>query len=212
VIELAGGVDEEGASNLEAIDIATVVSSDVYSVKVSSPSPIILTDALPSMLNILLIDDSTASNKLLARRFKLISKDIQVTCANNGESALALLENTTAVGFDLIIIDENMQSTGGILLGHEVVLIMRHTLNLDRTVIFGCTGNALTCREDFANNGADGVWSKPTPDNASMILAINVERAKYLGGRASGLPCRQLVAVIDDCCVNSKILVRRLSK
>jgi CheY-like chemotaxis protein len=128
----------------------------------------------------------------------------------NGEAALQLCE-ATGGGFDLVIMDENMQAAHGVLLGHEVVREMRHRLGMTRTAIIGCSGNAATCAEDFLASGADEVWSKPTPSVESMVTTISAIRQKLLPEAACSLPCGVNVAVIDDSAANSKLLVRRLS-
>jgi CheY-like chemotaxis protein len=165
----------------------------------------------PAMLRVLLVDDSIASNKLLERRFKSLSSNIDVTSAVNGEAALLLCEDEAVKGFDVIVIDQNMHSTGGILLGHEVVLILRTKFKLNRTVLYGCSGNASTVSKDFMANGANGVWSKPTPSTPVMIASINHIRGELMG-IASRLPCGVRVALIDDSTIDSKILIRRVSK
>jgi CheY-like chemotaxis protein len=166
--------------------------------------------ALPDAMHVLLVDDSVAACKLLQRRLTACKSDMVFVTASNGEAALLLCE-AREEGFDLVVIDENMQSTGGVLLGHEVVQEMRHRLGMTRTAIIGCSGNAATCAEDFLASGADEVWSKPTPSVESMVVTICSIRQRLLSEAASRLPCGVSVAVIDDSKANSKLLVRRLS-
>jgi hypothetical protein len=114
------------------------------------------------------------------------------------------------VCFDLVIMDEDMQAAGGVLLGHDAVREMRHRLGMTRTAIVGCAGSAATSTKNFMVAGADRVWSKPTPSIEVMVTSIGEMRQKLLL-TASALPCGVNVAVIDDSTTNSKLLVRRLS-
>jgi CheY-like chemotaxis protein len=165
---------------------------------------------LPANLRLLLVDDSSAALKLLVRRFKMIRGDIDTVMAINGEEALALCESKSG-GFDVILMDENMQSTGGVLLGHEVVKLMRERLGMSKSVIIGCTGNAATCRDEFLASGANDVWYKPTPSVEEMVDQIYTMRTSLLGELAASLPCGVKVAILDDNESNSKIMIRRLS-
>ena len=54
--------------------------------------------------------------------------------AENGEKALEVCESTTRV--DVIIIDQNMESSGGRLLGHQVVANIRQNQGLSEVLIF----------------------------------------------------------------------------
>lgn len=165
---------------------------------------------LPSRLAILLVDDSSAANRLLQRRLAAASEHTVITFAANGEEALRICDENSGA-FDVVVIDENMQSTGGIKLGHEVVAHMRGALRMSRTAIFGCTGNALTCTNSFEESGADGVWSKPTPDVDSIVSSINIARHKRLGDVASLLSGSGRIVLVDDSVLNAKLLLRRIS-
>jgi CheY-like chemotaxis protein len=169
-----------------------------------------LNSQLPENLRMLFVDDSAAALKLLVRRFKMARSDIDAVLATTGEEALALCE-AQGGAFDVVVLDENMQSTGGLLLGHDVVGQMRGRLGMSKSVIIGCTGNAATCAEDYIAAGADDVWHKPTPSTADMVDVINYKRARAFGEQAASLPCGVRVAIIDDGVTNSKIMVRRLS-
>ena len=105
---------------------------------------------LPWALRILLVDDCLASSLLLQRRLEMVAGSesaLHFKSALTGEQALNMLGSSFGDGdFDVVIIDQNMHSAGGELLGHEVVRQIRGRLNLQRTVVIGCTGSAATCR------------------------------------------------------------------
>jgi CheY-like chemotaxis protein len=193
VIELTGGTSQHGIKNESSLALIAKLETK-----------------LPESMRVLLVDDSVSASKLLTRRLLVARGNMTVIRALNGEEALVLCRHA-GCAFDLIVMDENMQSTGGLLLGHEVVREMRSHLGLHRTVIIACTGNAVSCREDFMTAGADDVWSKPTPDINEMVATISEHRCKRLGEVTCQLRCAISVAIIDDSIVNSKLLVRRIS-
>jgi signal transduction histidine kinase/CheY-like chemotaxis protein len=165
---------------------------------------------IPKYMNILIVDDSIAASKLLIRRLLMISEDLQPFTALNGEEAIQICEDYQG-GFDLIIMDQNMQSTGGVLLGHETVRIMRSQLGMTHTAIFGCTGNEVDCRTLFLAAGADEVWPKPTPSLDDMVQSIFSTRTRFIGRIAALLPCSLKVVVIDDNEESANSFCRRLS-
>merc|ERR1712232_1284406 len=70
--------------------------------------------------------------------------------------------------FDVIIMDQHMDSAGGVLLGTDTVGTMRkRKIN---SVIVGCSGNDID--EEFMDNGADWVMKKPTPPNNVIIKKL----------------------------------------
>ena len=199
IVELSGGT----LSPSENREVASSKDGNFVVHHLRQPS-----ELLPDRLSVLLVDDSTAACKLLVRRLKSLRCNVSTFVASTGEEALRLCEEKA---FDLILLDENMQPAGGILLGHEVVRELRVRLGMDRTVIIGCTGNEATCRGDFMLSGADEVWSKPTPPTDEMIQCIMKARRKRIGDDAAALPCSVKVAVVDDSISANKLLIRRLS-
>ena len=128
-------------------------------------------------LRILLVDDIKMNRSMLKRRFQ---KDITPRCeiveAATGEEALALCENDV---FDVIIMDQYMEESGGILVGTDVIIALRRMKVL--SVIIGCSGNDLG--EGFISAGADSVWTKPLPSNSEMIQELR----KFFQGRSQTL-------------------------
>lgn len=153
VVELPGGVSSEFTKEMRRKSISTVGNS--------------LSTCIPQSLKILLVDDCLPSSVLLKRRLEMAIgplRSLVVQTALTGEDALRLLESFSndESNFDVIVIDQNMHSAGGELLGHEVVRQIRGRLNIQRTAVIGCTGNATTCRtvrNDFTNFSLSIVFS-----------------------------------------------------
>ena len=143
VVELPGGLSS---------DIPKVLRKKSFSKTWNS-----LTAFFPRSLRVLLVDDSLTSSRLLQRRLEMALGPLHslvVQTALTGEEALSILSPSSGdSNFDVVVIDQNMHSAGGELLGHEVVRQIRGRLNLQRTVVIGCTGNAANCRtvRNYAN-------------------------------------------------------------
>ena len=142
VVELPGGI---------SLDVPKAIRKKSFSKTWNS-----LSAFFPRSLKVLLVDDSLTSSRLLQRRLEKALGPLQslaVQTALTGEEALRLLCPSSDDGnFDVVVIDQNMHSAGGVLLGHEVVRQIRGRLNLQRTVVIGCTGNAATCRTVRTNH------------------------------------------------------------
>lgn len=91
--------------------------------------------------------------------------------AENGECALNLMETSPSVP-DVIIVDQYMETSGGQLLGHEVVAELRRNASFDHAVIIGCTGSMQTAGPFFMEAGCDVVWSKPMPSKEEAQTQI----------------------------------------
>lgn len=117
-------------------------------------------------LSILIVDDSKINREMLKRRFqKGIAPNCIVTDAINGEQALEICEEET---FDIIVVDQYMEETGGVMVGTDAIIAMRR-LGV-KSVIVGCSGNDLEAK--FFHAGADLVWTKPTPSNVDIIRQL----------------------------------------
>ena len=98
--------------------------------------------AISGSLQVLIIEDSKAQRKIMMKRLQLASGQLTaqtnriedswvVGAASNGEEALQLIETQHQM-FDIVIVDENLGGSGGILTGHEVhSLVVR-----DRRILF----------------------------------------------------------------------------
>jgi two-component system, sensor histidine kinase len=115
-------------------------------------------------LAILLVDDIPITRSMLKRRLmRWIAPNCTVTEAVNGEQALLLCEQKP---FDVIVMDQYMEESGGVMLGTDVIAALRE-LNRSAALIIGCSGNDLDAK--FLAAGADFVWKKPIPTNAEII-------------------------------------------
>ena len=130
--------------------------------------------APPQGLRVLIVDDGKLNQKLLSRRFtKGVFKDLRwsVEVAVNGEQALEMMEGGSE--FDLIVMDENMQETGGVLLGTETTKLIREREEEKgkgkRAVIVGHSGNCTDeDKERGKKSGQD--WYVSLPINPSSPL------------------------------------------
>lgn len=102
-----------------------------------------------------------------------------VSEASNGEEAIQMIIDTQS-SFDVLFVDENLQHSGGNMLGHEFVSILRgHSSVPPTTVIIGCSSNAHMYVSNFLNAGADAVWQKPMPSSD----LIHSEICRYIDRR-----------------------------
>ena len=126
------------------------------------------TDELPidEPLRILLVDDIKMNRIMLKRRLqKYIAPHSEIIEASTGEDALALCEKSN---FDVIIMDQYMEESGGILVGTDAIIALRRIKV--PSVIIGCSGNDLAL--EFIRSGADIVWRKPLPSNTEIIQQL----------------------------------------
>ena len=115
-------------------------------------------------LSVLIVDDSIIHRKITMKALGGLIDEVMWVCdsAENGETAIQLVRNSIKVP-DVIIIDQDMESTGGRMLGHQVVELLRQDTDFDNVVIIGCTGMSELAQRDLLGAGCDAVWSKPMP-------------------------------------------------
>jgi CheY-like chemotaxis protein len=147
-------------------------------------------EQLGRALSVLIIDDSIIQRKLTMRTLGGLIDEVMwmVEGAENGECALNLIETSPRVP-DVIIVDQYMETSGGQLLGHEVVAELRRNTSFDTAVIIGCTGSVQEAGPYFLEAGCDAVWSKPMPskDEAHaqiMTLLQKRQNNSLLGGES----------------------------
>ena len=71
-----------------------------------------------------------------------------VNTADSGERAIQVLESSLNVP-DILVVDQNMYSSGGSLLGHEVVQKIRENAAFSDMIIIGCTAYAEEAGKHF---------------------------------------------------------------
>ena len=114
-------------------------------------------------ISILIMDDVKLNRLMLERRIKkAIAPNAEIISAVNGEEAL---ETTSQRKFDIIICDQYMEESGGVMVGTDVIIALRR--DGVKSVIVGCSGNDLEM--EFNEAGADLVWKKPMPANNEII-------------------------------------------
>jgi len=127
-------------------------------------------------LSFLLIDDVKMNRSMLSRRIqKGIAPNAVITEASTGEEALAICAKSK---FDVIVVDQYMEEAGGVMVGTDVVFAMRR-MRMD-SIIIGCSGNDMD--DLFKEAGADWVWGKPMPSNATTVkqLRIGLQRRERI--------------------------------
>lgn len=125
-----------------------------------------LPGVIDAHINVLVIDDVKMNRLMLSRRMqKAIAPNATITEACTGEEALAVCAKKT---FDVIIVDQYMEEAGGVMVGTDVVFAMRRQ-RID-SIIIGCSGNDMD--ELFKEAGADWVWKKPMPSNATIVVQL----------------------------------------
>lgn len=135
-------------------------------------------------LSVLIVDDSIIHRKLTKRVLGGVIDEVMwmVEGAENGERAMQLVQASPRRP-DVIIIDQNMESAGGRMLGHQVVQLLRSDKAFDNVVIIGCTGMASTARENLLTAGCDCVWSKPMPSKdeaqAQIVRLLTEKRTRF---------------------------------
>ena len=85
---------------------------------------------------ILVVEDSELQRKLLVKRLYRACPEWEVTTACSGEQALEEIKSA-GNNFDVVLVDENLSEYPNVLRGHQVVKIMRSTLNMKRCIIIG---------------------------------------------------------------------------
>eukprot|EP00808_Paulinella_micropora_P019182 g46734.t1 len=128
---------------------------------------------------VLLVDDVKLNCKVMQRvlssgLFKPLKWSF--TIASTAEEALAAIGRPNTPKFDLMVIDQHLESAGGVLKGNEAADRLRDSAVRPRLVV-GCTGEAGAgdAPDEGLWNSADLLWGKPIP-NPGKILQ-DLERA-----------------------------------
>ena len=120
-------------------------------------------DFITEPISILVIDDIKMNRTMVKRRIlKGIAPNARIREAATGEEALLICGTER---FDVMIVDQFMESAGGVMVGTDVVFAMRR-MRID-SVLIGCSGNDIGTQ--FFDAGADMVWQKPMPSNNQII-------------------------------------------
>jgi len=121
-------------------------------------------------ISVLVVDDIRLNRSMLERRIhKAIAPNAVISQAATGEEAIAMCKKGT---YDVIIVDQYMETAGGVLLGTDVVVQLR-SMKLSSLVI-GNSGNDM--ESEFCRAGADVFWKKPIPPNETIIRQLRQGR------------------------------------
>ena len=93
---------------------------------------------------------------------KGIAKNCRISEASTGEETIELCKRES---FAVIIVDQYMESAGGVMLGTDTVIALKRMGVA--SLIIGCSGNDM--EKDFQEAGADFCWKKPLPSNDTII-------------------------------------------
>ncbi|KAL3906226.1 MAG: hypothetical protein SGILL_009355 [Bacillariaceae sp.] len=128
-------------------------------------------EELPNGLSVLFVDDDKTLRKLFCRSVRRLDPSWTVEEAPNGETAIEMVR---AKSYDLIFMDQYMESTSKQLLGTETVKIMKDSRSVgESTVICGLSANEE--KERFLRAGANYFLLKPI-QCAKAALKKNILR------------------------------------
>jgi CheY-like chemotaxis protein len=126
--------------------------------------------ALPAELAILVVEDEPMNRMIMQAKLMQLQENVAVTCtvAETAEEALELVAAST---FDVILMDQHLEKTGGILTGAQATRQLRDQ---------GCSTPIIMCSGNCAANdlalyraaGATRVWPKPYPSTEDMASDI----------------------------------------
>jgi len=117
-------------------------------------------------LSFLIIDDVAMNRSMLRRRImRAIAPNAIITEACSGEEALVIVDKEQ---FDVIVVDQYMEESGGVMVGTDVVFAMRR-MKID-SIIIGCSGNDIN--HLFKEAGSDWTWGKPMPSNKVILKQL----------------------------------------
>eukprot|EP00529_Nitzschia_sp_RCC80_P003643 CAMPEP_0113485144 /NCGR_PEP_ID=MMETSP0014_2-20120614/24332_1 /TAXON_ID=2857 /ORGANISM="Nitzschia sp." /LENGTH=1072 /DNA_ID=CAMNT_0000378781 /DNA_START=26 /DNA_END=3245 /DNA_ORIENTATION=- /assembly_acc=CAM_ASM_000159 len=125
-------------------------------------------------IRILIVDDIKMNRMMAQRRIlKNLAPNAEITLAVNGEEAMEIMTSKKAADttqqhqpmFHIIIMDQYMGESGGVMTGTDTIIAMRR--NQVESLIIGCSGNDID--DEFYSAGANIVWGKPLPPDQEMI-------------------------------------------
>ena len=136
---------------------------------------------------LLICDDRPSGRKMLRLLLtKALPSQWEILEAPHGEAAI---EMAREMPFDLVTMDQNLQSSGGVMAGYQACLQLKQ--DNPHTVIIGVTGGDLgsdlevtdgNTRSKFMEVGCLDVWGKPPPDPKTMQLLLCGEEQKVPPG------------------------------
>lgn len=140
--------------------------------------------------NALVVDDSSLNRRIIKRcltrgPFARLAWTFEE--ASTAEEALERLRNPPAGArpVHVLVIDENMQPSGGVIKGHEAAQVLNGTAARP-PIIVGCTGNVQDeALDTYRSAGMDLVWAKPVPRPSEMLADMERASGMLLDGGAT---------------------------
>ena len=129
--------------------------------------------------NIMIVDDCPIVRAVMERTLKNIFSDVCIHKFINAEALLKFSFEEDMYYFH--ILDQNMHSTGGRLLGHEVAFELKHKCFNGNHFTISMSGSAMSNEE---SDMFDIIWNKPPPSN-DEIREQFYELIKNKSGRES---------------------------
>jgi signal transduction histidine kinase/CheY-like chemotaxis protein len=137
--------------------------------------PLVLT-SVPSHLRFLLIEDDDLNCMILRTSIEagfhgLSGATVTTTHAKNAEEALGLLGDGPMCAYDVVVCDQHMETSGGVMKGTEFISALHKMYCQSRApVVVLASGNTDEADiEHYHACGADVVWSKPYPSAPTLV-------------------------------------------
>jgi CheY-like chemotaxis protein len=157
----------------------------------SQPSP--QQQLVRDRLTVLLVEDDALNTMIM--KVKVIQaasalfSTVHIEACIHGEAALQKYDElqNSSVKVDLILMDEHLEISGGVLTGSQTTKLLRD-LGCECTII-ACTGNCMPSdRAHYKAAGADHVWPKPYPAIEVMAQDLQDLVQPAADGLAESLP------------------------
>ena len=165
-------------------------------------------------IQFLVIDDSKIQRRMAERVLSgPLGREVwQVQSVETGEAAIALVSRLVKRP-DVLIIDQDLKTAGGRMMGTDVVARLKAQDGWDDTVFIGLTATGQEARDAFIEAGADLVWTKPMPEKFEVQAAIynfQNKRKQKLHGNAEGevTPLLKSVEKVTTLSVPTKCAIK----
>ena len=151
--------------------------------------------------NFCIADDCPIVRNVMKRTIKSIFKDVQILEFNNGEQVLDYTFDSDKTYIH--ILDQNMQSTGGQLLGHEIAVRLK-SMDALRHYTISMSGNELNAGQIVP---FDLMWPKPPPSNdiiETQIRGLMRTSPNYsIDSNVSNIVIKRQSADLSECSSDS---------
>ena len=189
-----------------------VVPKPVFCLAVATPRdesrPLPQQQPVHDRLTVLLVEDDALNTMIMKVKVNqaaaALFSTVHIEACTHGEAALQKYDElqNSSVKVDLILMDEHLESSGGVLTGSQTTKLLRD-LGCGCTII-ACSGNCMPSDVDnYKAAGADLVWPKPYPVIEVMVQNLRDWVQPAADGLAESLrgvqPELCVVAIADGC-------------